>query len=186
MLRLIAALTLALYTALGPGANPAQADAAAAEALKGEALKKLVFSEPRPLPEVAFADAGGVEKRLSDWRGQWLLVNFWATWCVPCRVEMPALDRLQAELGGERFAVLTIAAGRNPPPAVDSFFAEAGVENLPKLFDPKMQLAGQMGVMGLPVSVLVNPEGQEVARLIGDADWASAEARALIAALIAG
>ena len=102
---------LVLYTALALGANVAAA--ADLSALKEGDMKKLILTEPPvPAPDTVFQDEAGGEKRLSDWQGKVILVNFWATWCAPCRAEMPALDRLQAELGSDRFEVVTIATGR--------------------------------------------------------------------------
>jgi hypothetical protein len=98
---------------------------------------------------------------------------------------MPALDALQRDLGGARFQVLTIAVGRNALAGIDRFFAEVGVTALPVLLDPRQALARDMGVLGLPLSVLVDPEGREIARLIGDADWSGPSARAILAALLA-
>lgn len=96
------------------------------------------------------------------------------------------LSELQEELGGEGFEVLTIATSRNPPAKMKAFFDEIGVTNLPLHRDPKSMLARQMGVLGLPVTVILNPEGQEVARLTGDADWSSDSARAVLEALMGG
>lgn len=180
-----------LYTALALGANAAMASdagpgVAALEALRdGDMVKLRFLKEPRPVPDTAFVDAANAEHRLSEWQGKYVLVNFWATWCPPCRAEMPSLDRLQADLGGESFAVVTIATGRNPLPAIEKFFAEAGISHLPVLRDPKQQLARDMGVMGLPISLILDPEGREIARLIGDAEWDSPEAKRIIEALLA-
>lgn len=96
------------------------------------------------------------------------------------------LSELQAELGGDAFKVVTLATGRNPPPAMKKFFDEIGVENLPLHRDPKSQIAREMGVFGLPITVILNPEGQEIARMRGDAHWNSDSAKAIIAALIEG
>ncbi len=180
-------LPFVLYTALALGATPpAQGDPAALAALQTGAMRTLVLHpEPRPLPEAALLDAAGAARSLADWRGRVVLVNFWATWCPPCRDEMPSLGALQAALGGADFAVLPVATGRNPVPAIRRFYAEAGVEALPILRDPAMALARGMAVMGLPVSVLLDRDGREVARLTGHADWAAPEALALIAAVIA-
>ncbi|MCB1398741.1 MAG: TlpA family protein disulfide reductase [Rhodobacteraceae bacterium] len=173
---------LVLYTALALGANAASA--ADLAALKLGDMKKLVLTEPPvPAPDVVFLDESGAERRLSDWQGKVVLVNFWATWCAPCRAEMPALDRLQAELGGDAFEVLTIATGRNTPTAIDKFFTEAGVTLLPRHKDERQQLARSLGVVGLPVTVIFDAEGQEVARLIGEAEWDAPEAKDLIRAL---
>ena len=116
---------------------------------------------------------------------QYILLNFWATWCAPCRKEMPSLNALQTEFGGDDFRVVTIATGRNTPAAIRRFFDEVGVADLPRYTDPKQALARGMAVFGLPISVLLNPEGMEIARLRGDADWSSDSAKAIIAAMIA-
>lgn len=179
-------LSLALiYTAVAALANPGWADVAAAKALRDGDMKKLNFhSEAKPVSDVAFTTFEGDPLTLADWHGKWVVVNFWATWCAPCRKEMPMLSELQTELGGDRFEVLTIATGRNPPPAMKKFFDDIGVENLPLHRDPKQALARQMGILGLPITLIMNPEGQEVARLRGDADWSSDNAKAVLRALI--
>ena len=106
-----------LYTALMFGANPAAADVAAADALGEGDMKKLVFAEARPVPEVSLLTMSDEAASLADHRGKWVVVNFWATWCPPCRKEMPGLDRIQAEMG-DRLSVVTVATGRNPVPAI--------------------------------------------------------------------
>jgi hypothetical protein len=99
---------------------------------------------------------------------------------------MPQLSELQAELGGDDFEVLTIATGRNSPTGISKFFEEIGVTNLPRHQDPKQGLASQMAIFGLPITVLMDPEGREIARLRGDADWSSDSAKGIIKALIEG
>ena len=94
------------------------------------------------------------------------------------------LDALQKQFGGNDFEVLTIATGRNSPDAINRFFEEAGIQNLPRHQDPKQGLASQMGIFGLPITVLLDPEGQEIARLRGDADWSSDSAKAIVKALV--
>ncbi|MEM6825951.1 MAG: TlpA disulfide reductase family protein [Pseudomonadota bacterium] len=175
-----------LYTALAFGANPALADSSELEALREGSMKKLVFAEAAPVSEAAFTDPSGAEHRLSDWRGKFVLLNFWATWCAPCRHEMPALDALQGEFGGDTFEVVTVATGRNSLGGIDRFFAEAEIKNLPILLDPKQALAREMAVLGLPITVVIDPEGREIARMRGDAEWYSDSARAIVAALISG
>ncbi|QMU59410.1 MAG: redoxin domain-containing protein [Boseongicola sp.] len=177
-------LLAVLYTALALGANTAQADIAKAESLREGTMKKLRFSEAQPVSEVAFTDPAGAEMTLADFKGKYVLVNFWATWCAPCRKEMPQLAELQDEFGGDDFEVVTIATGRNPVPAIDRFFDEIGVENLPKYLDPKSALGRDSGVFGLPITLILNPEGQEIARMRGDAEWNSDSAKAIIKALI--
>ncbi len=112
-----------------------------------------------------------------------MVLNFWATWCVPCRTEMPSLERLQVALPD--VAVVTVATGPNPVPAIKKFLGEAGVTSVAVLRDPDARFAHGMGVMGLPVTVIVSPDGAEVARLLGGAEWDSDGARAVLAALMA-
>jgi thiol-disulfide isomerase/thioredoxin len=176
-----------LYASLALCANAGlAADTATLEALRTETMLKLVFSDPVAAGDAAFTAPDGTEAHLSDYAGKVVLVNFWATWCAPCRKEMPGLADLQKDFGGADFQVLTIATGRNPEPAMTRFFDEIGVTNLPLARDPKMVLSRQMGVLGLPASVILDRQGREIARLRGDADWSGASARAIIAALIRG
>lgn len=176
-----------IYTALALGANAALSGPVLAgdvEAVRAGDMRKLaVHAEPAQVPDAILLDAGDGEVPLAQWRGQWVVMNFWATWCAPCRKEMPSLLRLQQAM--PEIAVLPVATGRNAVEGIERFYAEAGVEALPILRDPKSALARPMGVMGLPVTVIVNPEGQEVARLIGDAEWDSADAQAVIRAFMA-
>ena len=182
------AVLVAVYTAAALAANlAAAADPATLEALRAGDMRKLVVhSEPRAVPEAVFVDAEDAPHALADWRGKWVVLNFWATWCAPCRHEMPGLDRIEAELGGANFAVVPVATGRNPLPAIRRFFEETELRHLPVLRDPQQTVAREMGVFGLPVTVLIDPEGREIARLTGDADWDGPEARAIFAALLAG
>lgn len=176
---------LVLYLALSLGANAAAA--ADLEALKaGEMRKLVVFEEPLPTPDLPFVDETGAERSLKEFHGKVILLNFWATWCAPCREEMPSLDRLQAEMGGARFQVVTLATGRNPLPKIQKFFEEAGVTRLPMFKDEKQSIARAMGIAGLPVTVIIDAEGREVARLIGGAEWDAPEAKAILQAIIDG
>ena len=161
-------------------------DGEASVALRDGDMKKLVFhTTPEATSNAPFqlADDAG-DKTLDAYEGKYVLLNFWATWCAPCRKEMPMLSALQAEFGGDDFEVVTIATGRNTPAGIAKFFKDANIDNLPRYQDPKQSLAGQMGIFGLPITVIMNPEGQEIARLRGDADWSSDSAKAIIAELI--
>ena len=180
-MRLILAV---LYTALALSANAAHADVAAAEAARDGTMKKLLFSDPVEVSDVAFTDPDGGEFRLQDFVGKHVVVNFWATWCAPCRKEMPMLSELQGEFGGETFDVITIATGRNSIPGIRKFLDEVGVDNLPLYLDPKSKLGREMGVLGLPITVILDPQGREIARMRGDAEWNSDSAKAVIRALI--
>lgn len=169
--------------------NPAPAGtslqtAAFAEMRKGDMRKLNFHSAPKVISQKAFVQQDGSEATLAQYQGKIVLLNFWATWCAPCRHEMPMLSALQAEMGGEDFEVVTLATGRNMMPAMKKFFDEIGVNNLPLHRDPKQLLARDMAVLGLPATVLINRTGQEIARLQGDADWSSENARAIIQAVI--
>ncbi|MDT8857255.1 TlpA disulfide reductase family protein [Paracoccaceae bacterium Fryx2] len=175
-----------LYTALVFGANPVAADIAVADALRDGDMRKLSFhAEARALPEGGLVGLDDKPRDLAEFHGKWVVLNFWATWCPPCRKEMPGLDRLAADMG-DRLVVVTVATGRNAVPAIEKFMAEAGVTHVEKLRDPKTTLARGMGVLGLPVTVILDPQGREVGRLVGDAEWDSAAARAVLGALIDG
>jgi len=178
--------SLILYTALVASANMAMAGPVDWQAARDAGLPKLAeLSTPVEVPDIAVTDPDGATLRLADLKGKVVLLNFWATWCAPCREEMPALDALQKDFGGDAFQVVTIAAGRNTPAALDRFFAEEGITTLPKWMDPKQELARAMGVAGLPVTVLIDAEGQEIARLMGEADWNGPAARQVVEQAIA-
>jgi thiol-disulfide isomerase/thioredoxin len=175
------------YAALALGANAAAADPAALQALREGDMEKLNFAEmPTALPDLPITDADGTAHHLSDYRGKYVVLNFWATWCAPCRKEMSTLDQLQATLGGDHFAVVPVATLRNTVTGVQKFFAEQNVTHLPVRLDPDAAFARSIGIMGLPVTLILNPEGQEVARLIGEADWNSPSAQAILTAMMAG
>ena len=174
-----------LYTALALSANATFAGNDDLMALREGTMKKLIFSDPQTVSELGFTDPKGGEHHLSDFNGKYILLNFWATWCAPCRKEMPMLSELQTEFKGKHFEVVTIATGRNELAGMQRFLKEIEVDNLPLFLDPKQKLAREMGVLGLPITVILNPQGQEIARMRGGADWNSESAKAIIAALIA-
>ena len=148
-------------------------------------MRKLaVHTQPEESSDKVFTTPEGESLTIADFQGRAVLLNFWATWCAPCRKEMPHLQELQAEFGGSDFEVVTIATGRNEPAAMQAFFAEIGVDNLPLHTDPKSALARQSGVLGLPVTLVLDRQGNELARLQGDADWASDSAKDIVRTLI--
>ncbi|MBC6442020.1 MAG: TlpA family protein disulfide reductase [Rhodobacteraceae bacterium] len=177
-------LCAVLYTVVILSATPGTAMARDI-ALRAGDMRKLVFHEnPQAVPDVPFWDESGQDITLDRYKGKVVLLNFWATWCAPCRHEMPALNALQQEIGSDAFQVVTIATGRNPPPAIARFFAKESINALPKYRDPKQALARGMAVFGLPMTVILNRDGQEIARLRGAAEWFTPEAINLMRAVI--
>ncbi len=176
----------ALYTALMVGANAGAAQdlAALSDVRAGDMRKLVVHSDPSRTSEAAFLAVDGSEMTLDAYEGQIVVLNFWATWCAPCRHEMPHLAALQEQVGGDDIQVVTIATGRNPPPAMVAFFNEIGVDNLPLHRDPRQELAREMGVLGLPATLILDRNGVEIARLQGEANWADENALAVVDVLL--
>ncbi|ANK83495.1 MAG: hypothetical protein TEF_14350 [Rhizobiales bacterium NRL2] len=130
---------------------------------------------PRPLPELKFVDGEGREMTLEGFEGQMVLLNIWATWCVPCREEMPALDRLQAKLGGPDFRVVPLSIDRKGLSTVKAFYQGLGLENLGIYVDRTGKASRQLGAVGIPTTLLVDWEGREIGRTVGPAEWDSDE-----------
>ena len=170
-----------LYTCLLLAANGVAAGEVDPALLTGD-MGKLVI-ETRVVPEAVVLDMADAAHGLGEFKGRWVVLNFWATWCAPCREEMPSLERLQAAM--PEVAVVAVATGSNPKPAIEKFVAEVGLQGLTLWRDPQSALAHGMGVLGLPVTVILSPDGAEVARLIGGAEWDSEAAKAVLAALMA-
>ena len=125
--------------------------------------------------------------RLNDWvalQGKVLLVNVWATWCIPCREEMPTLDALQATLGGDNFEVVALSIDRAGPPVVRKFYDEIGVKHLKTYVDKTMLSATALRTVGLPTTILINRQGQELGRLVGPAEWDDPEMIAFLRGFI--
>lgn len=140
---------------------------------------------PKPVPRIAFADGNGDPQTLEAWRGKVVLLNVWATWCGPCRTEMPTLDRLQATLGGENFEVLALSIDRAGADVVREFFDEIGIEHLGIFVDKTMKASRDLKVFGLPGTLLIGPNGRELGRLIGPAEWDTPEMIAFFTTVIA-
>jgi thiol-disulfide isomerase/thioredoxin len=130
-----------------------------------------MHAAPRPVPEITFKNGQGEPMALADFRGSVVLLNVWATWCAPCRREMPTLDRLQGELGGPEFQVVALSIDRKGLPAVQEFYAELGLKTLPIYVDETGAAQRALSVLGLPTTLLLDREGNEAGRLLGPAEW---------------
>jgi thiol-disulfide isomerase/thioredoxin len=141
-------------------------------------------TEPKPVPELTFLDAEGNEVALADFRGEVVVLNLWATWCAPCRREMPSLDRLQAQYGDDGLEVVALSLDRGDVGKVRDFFAELGIASLAVYQDPQARAGRELGAPGLPTTIVIDRAGQEVGRLLGPAEWDSEEALTVIKALL--
>ncbi len=130
-----------------------------------------VLDTPAAVPEISFTDATGQPKTLADYSGKVVLLNIWATWCSPCRKEMPTLDRLQAKLGGPDLEAVALSVDRGGPELVTKFFAETGVTHLSLNIDISAKAMFALGTVGLPTTLLIDRRGKEVGRLIGPVEW---------------
>lgn len=135
---------------------------------------------PKPAPGVSFTDRQEKALTLADFRGQVVLLNYWATWCGPCVEEMPALERLQARQGGSDFQVAAVSIDRQGGPVVDPFLDRIGIRQLPIYLDKSGASMRAFGVRGLPTTILLDREGNELGRIEGMAEWDSPQAAALI------
>ncbi len=154
----------------------------------GEVAALTMATAPLRLPDLAFDDAEGKPKKLSDWHGRTVLVNLWATWCVPCRKEMPALENLQTKLGGPGFEVVAINIDTRDPEKPKNFLKDANLTRLSYFSDQKAKsfqdLKSIGRALGMPTSVLVDGQGCEIATIAGPAEWASDDALKLITAAV--
>lgn len=128
-------------------------------------------SQPQPVPALHFQGADGKRLALSDLRGKVVLLNVWATWCVPCRQEMLALDRLQQKLGGSAFEVVALSIDRGGAADVRRFYDEIGIRALAIYVDASMEATGRLKTVGVPTTLLIDREGRELWRKTGPAEW---------------
>lgn len=187
-MRWIAFAVLYLGVALGANADtgqPVLRDIPALEALREGEMIKLRFHETaQPSSDLPFVLDDESQSSLAAYEGKIVVLNFWATWCGPCKKEMPGLDRLNTSMGGEDFAVVTLATGRNSVTGIKRFFGEAEVASLPEYRDIKQGIADAMSVPGLPTTVILDRDGTEIARLVGAAEWDTPSAKAILTRLI--
>jgi thiol-disulfide isomerase/thioredoxin len=152
---------------------------------KGEVAAMAIAKEPEPMPDLVFNGPDGKRMTLADFKGKTVLLNIWATWCVPCRQEMPALDRLQKAAGSDKFEVVAVNVDTSRLDRPKTFLGESGVINLAYYADPKADIFFQLKqagkVLGLPTTFLVDPSGCQIGLMSGPAAWDSADAQALVA-----
>ena len=181
------AAVLVLFAAIY-GITPAESNAQDLKERfsKGE-ITAFVFKKSRDeVPEFSFTDGDEKPLTLADWKGRVVLLNLWATWCAPCRKEMPGLDRLQGELGGDDFEVVALSVDRKGIKPSAKFLKEVGAENLALYVDDTSKAMFEMRARGLPATYLIDREGRLIGRLVGPAEWDTDEAKALIQAAIRG
>jgi thiol-disulfide isomerase/thioredoxin len=160
----------------GPGRN----------ALSTGDMAAFVFkATPEPLAAVRFVDEAAKDLTLDDWKGRVVLLNIWATWCAPCRKEMPQLERLQAELGSAEFEVVALSVDRGGVAASKRFLDQIKVEKLKPYTDASGRAGPALKAIGMPTTLLIDREGREIGRLIGPAEWDGEDAKRLIRAAIA-
>jgi len=166
----------------GAGTSPSTdgASDSAAPPISGTLTNFTPANAERPAPIEPFFDVNGKEITLQQFGGKLVLLNLWATWCGPCAEELPSLDRLQAELGGDRFTVLALSVDREGAAAVRPFFKTLSIAHLGIYVDPKSAFPQALDVEGLPTTLVISPTGIVLGRLVGTAKWDSPEAKALV------
>lgn len=151
---------------------------------KGEVAAMSIANDPEPMPEVTFTGPDGQPRKLEDFRGKTLLLNLWATWCVPCRSEMAALDRLQAKAGSDKFEVVTVNVDTSRLDRPKAFLGEIGAKNLAYYADPKAEIFFQLKqsgqTLGLPTTFLIDGKGCQIGLMQGPANWDSSDGRTLV------
>ena len=155
---------------------------------RGEVAAVKVATSGLKVPDLAFKDAAGKPLSLEHWRGRTVLLNLWATWCVPCRKEMPALDALQQRLGGPGFEVVAVNIDTRDPDKPKAWLKEVGIEKLAYYADPDAKTFQDLKAIGrafgMPTTLLVDPQGCEIGTIAGPAEWASDDAIKLVQAAI--
>lgn len=161
--------------------------AASRSELATGAMKNFTFTDPpKPIADGEFKDLDDKPASFATFRGKLTLVNLWATWCVPCRKEMPGLDKLAEKLGGEKFQVVVLALDRAGPAKVKAFLDEIGLKHAKPYVDQTTRLGRALGAFGMPTTILIDAQGREIGRLVGEAEWDTPDAVKLIQAMQAG
>jgi len=168
---------------LAAGLTPRKLHAETLNSLSS-ALKLVV--PPVAAPDISFVDAAGKRHSLAEFRGHGMLINLWATWCLPCVEEMPSLAALSKALGPDDIAVLPLSADNGGAKAVQAFFAREKISSLPVLLDPDGDAARAFDVPGLPTSIVIDKQGKEIARVVGAANWGAPDAVKIVQRLASG
>lgn len=172
------AIAVSLYTKPAEEGKPPQAKNSAAT---GPQLDKFITHAARkPLPELQVQSADGTKMRVGDVEGRLVLVNFWATWCAPCRKEMPQLDALAARYRDKEATIITLSVDRSGAAKGEKFLNDLAVKHVTRLYDPSYKSARAVALIGLPTTLLLDEEGMEIGRLAGEADWDSEQVHALL------
>ena len=177
----VIAVVALLWMPSGDDAPDTEAAVQTAQPLvTGQVANFILYERPEPAPAITFTDEAGKPHSLADFRGRVVLVNFWATWCLPCKREMPSLDRLEATLGSERFQVLALSQDKIAVSKVRDFYFDQKIADLTLYIDQTGNSQRAFAVTGLPATVLIDTRGRVVGRMVGPAEWDSPEAVALL------
>jgi thiol-disulfide isomerase/thioredoxin len=133
----------------------------------------VLYASPKPVAAITFEDGRGRLRSLADFRDKVVVLNIWATWCGPCRAEMPALDRLQAAMGGSNFEVVPVSIDRGGIDLIKKFYAEINIRNLAMYVDTSGQAIRAAGAIGVPTTLIIDRAGNEIGRITGPAEWDS-------------
>lgn len=171
-----AAMTSAAALPQGPGRNKLSV---------GDMAMFVFKPKPMPLPELSFKNGAGKDITFADFKGRVILVNLWATWCAPCREEMPDLNALQKMLGSDKFEVVAISLDRGSDAKPRAFLKKVGADALSFYQEPTARIGAKLKTIGMPATLLIDAQGRELGRLVGPAKWAGQDAQKLIKAAIA-
>ena len=174
--RCLAAAVIAILTIVASGPFASAQDAT---------KNFIMHAVAKPVAAIDFADDRGQTRTLADFKGKVVVLNIWATWCVPCRKEMPSLDRLQTALGGPDFAVVPVSIDRGGLAVVSKFYTETGVSHLAKYLAGSGNAVRELGIVGVPATLIIDRAGNEVGRVIGPTEWDAPEVISLLKSKIA-
>jgi thiol-disulfide isomerase/thioredoxin len=183
----LSALVVVSAVFVGSAANAANFAATLDQGPDGAPIIRLVApDEPKPAPMVEFIDQAGQTHSLASYRGKVTAVHFWATWCTPCRAELPKVDALAETLSAENFAILPISVDRDGVEVVDAFYVSQEIKSLPLFIDRGLTAFRAFKLSGVPTTIFLDADGNEIARVLGDRDWSRPEIIELVRKLIAG